>query len=151
MAILTGPQFFIPSGGDTKRSTTQEAQLGAKAYDALGNEYRYVKAGAAIAATDAVRFQGSALGYDDVRSTSAAAQPVIGVATAAFAGSDYGFVLVNGIVSVKTSGAVAVNTALVSSGTAGTLAAYANTDVTAPVVTVLVNSASPQVVKVAGL
>jgi hypothetical protein len=151
MAILTGPQFFVPSGGDTKRVTTAEAQLGSKAWDALGNEYTYIKAGAAIALGDALRFQGSALGYDDVRPTSAVAQPVIGVATAAFNANEFGYVLTDGVGPVKTSGAVAVNTQLVSSAVAGQLAAYANTDITAPVVTVLVNSASPQVCKVAGL
>lgn len=148
MAILTGPQFFIPSGGDTKRVTVAEAQLGSKAWDALGNEYTYIKAGAAIAVNDALRFNGSALGYDDVRPTGAVAQPVIGVATAAFNANECGYVMTDGVASVKTSGVVAVNTQLVSSAVAGQLAAYAGTDITTAIVTVLVNSASPQVCKV---
>jgi hypothetical protein len=150
MAILTGAHLAAPCN-DLKRSTTALASLGSKALDESGNEYRYIKAGAAIAATDAVRFQGSALGYDDVRPISAVAQPVIGIATAAFASGDYGYVLVNGVGSVKTAGAIAANVALVSSAVAGTLAAYAAADITAPVVTVLVNSATPQVCKIAGL
>jgi hypothetical protein len=147
MAKLTGPGLAFV-GSDITRSTTALNTLGSVAHDDLGNRYRYVKAGANIAATDAVRFQGSALGFDDVRPTSAVAQAVIGVATAAFTSGDYGYILENGVASVKTSGAVAVATALVSSAVAGTLAAYAAADITAPVVQVLVNSATPQICKI---
>lgn len=147
MARLSGAGLAAPCN-DLKRSTTALANVGFRTQDDIGNEYVYVKAGAAIAANAAVRFQGSALGYDDVRETSAVNQPVIGVATAAFANGEYGFILVRGIASVKTSGAVAVNVALSSSAVAGQLAAYAAADITAPVVSVLVNSASPQVCNV---
>jgi len=155
------PQLRGPGGlgvGDTTdRSTTQKVPLGFVAYDNLGNSWRYIKAGATIALNDYLRFQGSALGWDDVRPTSAAAQPVVGLnpsaaeGGAAFATGEYGFALVDGVGSGKTAGAVAANVQLVSSATAGQLAAYANTDITAPVVTVLVNSASPQVTRVKGL
>lgn len=150
MANLTGAHLAAPCN-DLRRSTTALASLGSKAYDESGNEYRYIKAGASIAAGDALRFQGSTLGYDDVRPTSAVAQPIIGIATAAFNSGEYGYVLTNGIGSMKTTGTVAANVQLVSNATAGTGAAYANTDITAPVVTVLVSSASPQIVKIAGL
>lgn len=151
MAQISGPAIGVAVGDTNQRDTVQKAPLGSTAQDKLGNVYRYVKAGASIAAFDAVRFQGSTLGFDDVRPTSAAAQPVVGIAQAAFASGDYGYVLIDGVGSCKTTGSVAANVQLVSSGTAGTLAAYANTDITAPAVTVLVSAASPQVVKVAAL
>lgn len=147
MANFSGPILVAPVG-PADRHTTPQLPLGATLVDANGNEYTYVKAGATIAQYDAVRFQGSALGWDDVRPTSAVAQPVVGAAQAAFASGEYGFVLTSGVGTVKTSGTVAANVQLVSSATAGTLAAYANTDITAPVVTVLVSSASPQVARI---
>lgn len=145
MATITGTAV---NGDVTTRSQTALNALGTVVHDTDGNKWRYIKAGASIAQYDALRYQGSALGWDDVRPTSAAAQPIIGIAQAAFASGDYGFVLVNGIGSMKTTGTVAANTQLVSNGTAGTGAAYANTDVTSPIVTVLVSAASPQVVRV---
>ena len=145
MATLTGTAYL---GDVTTRSTTPLNAIGTKAVDTDGNTWRYIKAGANIAQYDAVRFQGSALGWDDVRPTSAVAQPIVGVAQAAFTSGDYGFVLVNGVGSMKTTGTLAANVQVVSNATAGTGAAYANTDITSPVVTVLVSSASPQVVKI---
>jgi hypothetical protein len=126
MAILTGPQFFIPSGGDTKRSTVQEAQLGSKAFDALGNEYTYVRAGATIAVNDAVRLNAD---YGDVRSTSATQQGVLGAATAAFAANDYGYILSRGRAVTKVQAGTAANALLASQATAGTLLTGAATDV----------------------
>lgn len=145
MATLTGTAVL---GDVTTRSTTPLNAIGTRVPDTDGNIWRYIKAGASIAQYDALRFQGSALGWDDVRPTSAAAQPIIGVAQAAFSSGDYGFILEKGIGQMKTTGTVAANVQLVSNGTAGTGAAYANTDITTPIVTVLVSSASPQVVKV---
>jgi hypothetical protein len=121
-AILTGPKQFFPSGGDTKRSTTAEETVGAKAYDDAGNEYTYVKAGAAIAQYDAVRFSGSAAGWDDIRSTSATNQTVVGAATAAFASADYGYIQTKGVATVKVAVGTAAGSALVTNATAGTMA-----------------------------
>jgi hypothetical protein len=121
-AIFVGGNQFCPSGGDTKRSTTAETELGSKQEDNIGNEYRYIKAGAAIAQYDAVRLSGSALGFDDVRPTSAINQVVIGAATAAFASGDYGYILTKGVATVKTVVSTAAGSQLVSNGTAGTLA-----------------------------
>jgi len=151
MAQLTGLGGAYEAGNSEDRTTTAKAQLGALAYDKLGNEYRYVKAGAAIAAGDAVRFQGSALGFDDVRPTSATLQTVVGVALTAFASGEFGFVLRRGIGSVKTTGSVAANIGLASSGTAGTLATTAATDTADLAATVLVSAASPQVCYIQGI
>ncbi len=79
MANLTGPTEVFPIDS-THRSTTQQLPLGMKAFDKNGYEYTYIKAGADIAAADAVRFAGSVLGFDDVRPTSAANQYVLGAA-----------------------------------------------------------------------
>jgi hypothetical protein len=127
MANLSGPLTVAPCS-TTDRSTTALLALGTRAWDKSGNEYIYVKAGASIAQYDAVRFSGSALGYDDVRPTSAVAQVVLGSADAAFASGDYGFILHKGIGTVKVAVGTAAGSSLVSSATAGTLAIAAATD-----------------------
>jgi hypothetical protein len=97
--------------------------LGTRANDKDGNEYTFVKAGAAIAAADAVRFNGSATGFDDIRPTSAAGQYVVGAAAGtAFSSGDYGFILSRGVATVKVVVSTAAGSVLVTNGTAGTLA-----------------------------
>lgn len=137
MAQLTGLPVGL-AGDTTKRSTTALNDLGAKGYDALGNEYTYVKAGAAIAQYDACRMNGSALGYDDVRPTSAAGQVVLGAAQNAFSSGDYGFLLTRGVGTCKVVAATAAGVALVPNGTAGTLALAAAADITFTSVVALV-------------
>jgi hypothetical protein len=103
--------------------------LGSKFYDGLGNEYTYVRAGAAIALNDAVMFEGSALGYDAVIPTAAAQQYVLGVATAAFADLEYGLVLTRGIVTCKVVVATAAGSLLATgAAAAGTLELAEATD-----------------------
>lgn len=119
MARLTGPVMGTP-GDSTRRTTSQELPLGTIAYGP-GTEWVYIKAGASIAAYDGVRFQGSASGYDDVRPTSATDQGVIGVADAAFASGEYGFVQTRGVATAKVVNATAAGSILHSGATAGTL------------------------------
>jgi hypothetical protein len=119
--ILTGAGMAAV-GTDETRSTTQLMPLGYKVSDKDGNEFTYIKAGAAIAAYDACRFAGSALGFDDIRPTSAAAQTVVGVANAAFDSGAYGFIQSKGVCTAKVVVATAAGSSLVSNGTAGTLA-----------------------------
>lgn len=97
--------------------------LGTRAKDFAGNKWILVKAGANIAANDPVVFQGSALGYDDVRSASAAQQLVIGVATAAFvqATAPFGFVQTHGVVTCKVVAATAATSILVTGAVAAQL------------------------------
>lgn len=121
MARLTGAYVGFP-GDSTRRTTTQELPLGAKAHGPTGEEYIYVKAGAAIAQYDACRHAGSALGHDDVRPTSAANQLVVGVADTAFASGEYGFIQSRGVAICKVVAATAAGSLLVTNGTAGTLA-----------------------------
>lgn len=121
----------LPTGApvDTEnRSTTAQLPIGSVHYDRNGNEYTYVKAGAAIAQYDAVLFGGSALGFDDIRPTSAVNQVVVGAATAAFASGEYGFILTRGVATVKVVASTAAGSPLVSSATAGTLALAVATD-----------------------
>lgn len=127
MPNLTGPLTAFGTDTDT-RSATAKHPIGSIAYDAAGNKYRYVKAGAAIAATDAVKCNGSALGFDDVRKTAAAGDVCIGSATAAFALADFGFIQVEGIATVKVIVATAAGSPLVTTATAGTLGLAAATD-----------------------
>jgi hypothetical protein len=122
MANLTGPMGVFPVTS-TDRSTTIKLPLGTKAFDASGNEYTYVLAGAAIAAYDALRFNDNAAGWGDIRPTSAAGQYVCGAAAGtAFDSATYGFILTRGVATVKVVNATAVGSVLVTNGTAGTLA-----------------------------
>lgn len=151
MAQLIGPgQGAFNVGNSEQRDTTQKEPLGAVAYDGLGNKYRYIKAGAAIAQYAAVRFTGSALGWDNVIETSAANQPIVGAAQTAFANADYGWLLVKGLGSIKTSGALAANISLVSAA-AGATGAYAATETSLPGAVVMTNTASPQLALIMGV
>lgn len=144
MAQLRGPNAY--NVGDTsQRDTVAKQSLGSLGYDDLGNVYRYGKAGAVIAINNVVKLNGSALGWDDVRVCTAASNAA-GVATAAFASADFGWFLTDGIVSATTAGSIAVGTNM-TTGAAGALAAYAGTEASGPVAVVLVNSATPQIVK----
>lgn len=107
-----------PIEDSTRRSTTTLYPLGTLARDAAGNEYTYVKAGAAIAVNEPVRLNA---GLGDVRATSAAQQAVLGVADAAFANADNGFILSRGSVTCKVVGGTAINSLLVTGAVAATL------------------------------
>jgi hypothetical protein len=120
MARLTGPITATP-GDSTRRTTTQELPLGTRVIGAGGSEWVYVKAGAAIAQYDPCRFQGSADGYDDVRPTSAAQQFVVGVADAAFASGEYGFIQVRGKATCKVVVGTAAGSLLVTGAVANQL------------------------------
>ena len=124
MANLTGPSETFPIDSTWRGQANDFGiPLGTKARSANGNEYTFVKAGAAIAAADACRFGGSATGFDDIRPTSAAAQYVIGAADGtAFASGDFGFLMTRGVSTVKVVNATAAGSVLVTNGTAGTLA-----------------------------
>lgn len=123
MAQLTGPSATFPVDS-TDRSTTAKLPLGTKAVTTDGKSYRYVKAGAAIAAKDAVRFAGSAAAWDDVRPTSAAQQFVVGAADGtAFAEGEYGFILTKGPSTVLATDAISAGATVGSSATAGLLVA----------------------------
>lgn len=127
MPNLTGPASGFATDSDGRSSTAKHA-LGTIAYDASGNKYRYVKAGATIAINSAVKCNGSALGFDDVRPTAAAGDVCIGSATAAFATGDYGFIQVEGLATVKVVVSTAVGSALVTTATAGTLGLAGTSD-----------------------
>lgn len=128
-AIFISP-FSIPSfpggvaGGASRADSTTRSQtglgvpVGTKAYDVAGNEYTAVKAGAAINVNEPVRLNA---GLSDVRATSAAQQNVIGVADAAFASGDFGWILSRGSVTCKVVGATAINSLLVTGAVAATL------------------------------
>jgi len=130
MARLTGPYIGF-TGDSTRRTTTQEFPLGTRAIAENGKEYTYVKAGAAIAAKEAVNFQLSALGFDDVRKSAAAVDKfVLGLADTAFSSGDYGWVLTRGVgVTLLGSGVAAGDLLSTSGAAAGTLIKCANTAV----------------------
>lgn len=106
----------------TEVSTKRKFRLGTVKRDVDGTEYTYVKAGAAIAANDAVRLAGSALGFDDVRPTSAAGQIVFGASQVAIPLASFGWVATRGKCNAKVVAATAAGSPLVTNATAGTLA-----------------------------
>jgi hypothetical protein len=120
MANVTGPITGSPVSS-TDRHTTAQLPVGTVLRSGA-REYTYAKAGAAIALNDAVRFQGSAEGYDDVRATSAAGQYVVGGVDAAFASGDYGLIVTKGLVTIKVVVGTAAAAPLMTNTTAGTLA-----------------------------
>lgn len=122
------PQYF-PEFDSTKRTTTAYFALGTKAIDRSGNEYTYVRAGGAIAATDAVKLSGTE-GLEAVvaTGTTVTGEPFLGVGHAAFADNEYGFIQTRGTASVKT-GNITAGAVVVPKTTAGTLNDAAAADV----------------------
>ena len=109
-----------PIADSTSRSQTKSLSYGVRGRDPTnGNEYVYVKAGAAIPVNSAVTVNAD---LADVRATSAAAQIVYGVADTAFASGDNGWLLQKGSGVCKVIGSTAINSLLVSGATGGTLA-----------------------------
>lgn len=108
-------------GALTDVTTTQYNPLGMRAVDVNGDVYVYVLAGAAIAQYNACKFNGSALGYDDVRPTSAVNQVVLGVAQVAIASGSYGWIMETGVPTCLVTNSTAAGVPLVSSSTAGLL------------------------------
>lgn len=142
MANLSCPHASFPVDS-THRSTTQQLPLGTRAFASGGREYVYVKAGAAIAAKDALRFGLSATGLDDVRPTSAANQKVIGAADGtAFDSGAYGFMLAKGYSTVLATDSITAGASVISSSTAGLLIAAAGTDTGDQAGVVLVTAAN---------
>lgn len=130
MANLTCPTASFPVDSTWRSQTNSHGiPLGTRAFASGGREYVFVKAGAAIALYDALKFNGSATGVDDVRPTSAAHQFVVGAADGtAFASGDYGFMLAKGATTVLVTDGVAAGVSLRSSATAGLLIASAATE-----------------------
>lgn len=130
MANLTCPAASFPVESTWRDQTnTYGLPLGTRAYASGGREYVFVKAGASIAAKDALRFGLSATGTDDVVPTSAAHQFVVGAADGtAFASGDYGFMLAKGYTTVMATDSITAGATVRSSATAGVLIASAATE-----------------------
>lgn len=113
----------FPEVDTTARSLTQTLRLGTRAYDIDGNEYLYVKAEGAIAATDAVAITTTG-GLQEVTQSSNSAtgtQGFLGVAVAAFTDEQFGFIQIRGLVASVKTGTVVAGTPLAAATTAGTL------------------------------
>lgn len=144
MANLTCPTASFPVDSTWRSQTNAHGiPLGTRAFASGGREYLFVKAGAAIAAKDALRFGLSATGTDDIRPTSAANQKVVGAADGtAFASGDYGFMLAKGYSTVLATDSITAGASVISSATAGLLIAAAGTDTGDQAGVVLVTAAN---------
>jgi hypothetical protein len=131
MANLSCPHTSFPVDSTWRSQTnTYGLPLGTRAFASGGREYVFVKAGASIAAKDALRFGLSAAGYDDVRPTSAVDQYVVGAADGtAFSSGDFGFMIVKGPTTVLATDSIPAGSSVASSATAGLLVAAADTDI----------------------
>jgi hypothetical protein len=140
MAALTG-LLQTYSIDTTARSATIHAglNLGAKAFDKDGNEYTYVLAQGTIAANAAARTGTLA---NTVLATSGTQQNVIGVATTAFADTEYGFLLTRGTTTALVANSTAAGSCLVSSATAGVLKIGEATDFSARGIAAVTSSGS---------
>lgn len=118
----------------TRVDSAQQFILGTEALDTRSgfedNTIRYVKAGSAIAAGDALKEDAtSALEPHLLIPTSAIQQPVVGIAHVAIASGSFGWVTVKGrVASAKAAGGTAAEARLGSSATAGTLATLTQAD-----------------------
>lgn len=147
MAQVIGYAGGFGVGDTTDRTvfaTTTPLPLGTVGQDAAGNEYRYVRAAAAIAANTALMPTSSATPFDQVAVTSGADLPCIGVNQTAFtAANQCGWILRRGVASVVTAGTVAVTTPQTTAA-AGAFANAAAANVNNAVGFILLNTASPQ-------
>lgn len=126
MARLTGPYAGFP-GDSTRRTTVAELPLGTEVEGVGGSRWVYVRAGGAIAQYAAVVFEGSALGFDQVVETSAVTDLILGVADAAFADLEYGFVQTHGVAKAKVHASDTALLPLGGSTAAGILLTVAET------------------------
>lgn len=125
MARITGTISGV-TGDTTRRTTTQEFPLGEFAFSQTG-KWQYVRAGATIAQYDAVVMEGSAAGYDAVVPTSAVTDLVVGVADAAFADEEYGWIQVQGVCTAKVNEGDTALLPVGGSASAGVLTTYGET------------------------
>lgn len=100
--------------------TVAKHALGLKVSCDDGTERRYVRAGAAIAANDALT-QDFAEGIYDWQPTSAVDTPVLGVAPFLVADNSFFWAIVSGTAFVKVAAAIVVGAVLTPSAVAGTL------------------------------
>jgi hypothetical protein len=125
MARLTGPVMGTP-GDSTRRTTTQELPIGTVAFGEAGKEFEYVRAGAAIAQYAAVKLDVSD-GGATVIETAAVTDHLLGIADAAFAEDEYGFVQTRGRCTAKVEDATTAGLPLQPSAAGGILEATAET------------------------
>lgn len=117
MAVV-GPLIKLLGIDFTATHTVQKHPLGAKILATDGREYTYVKASAAISATEAVVF-GAA--YAATKTPATADISWHGVAHVAIASGSYGWVVTRGIVNVLAAATVVALAPAVPIATAGTL------------------------------
>lgn len=101
----------------TRVDTVQQHALGIELQDRAGSYRKYVRAGAAIAAGDALKCD-IAEGINDYDPTTAANQPIGGIAERLVADNSFFWMLVQGQTLILKAAAGAVGNTLVSSGAA---------------------------------
>jgi len=122
MSILTGPVLATAPGLSTARHSTAQVTVGSKGYSE-DSEFVYVTAGGAFPASGSVGPVSITSGFDAVVTGDSDVGEFVGVADAAFASGESGYIRTKGPATcVVESGAVA-GQALQLSATAGKLKA----------------------------
>ncbi len=116
---LTGPAFAAAVSTPEIRTTTKKAGLGSRAYGDDGAEFVYIKAEGAIAVGAPVEISA---GVGEAASASSA-KGFLGIATAAFADEEYGYIQTAGrVLALVPSGVSLADTLTAGSGAlSGTL------------------------------
>lgn len=120
---MGGPLFSIPGNGVIDTHATQVFPLGKVFVADNGNEYRYMKATAAIPVNSGVMLDiaTDATGLNVIK-TAAAGNDLFGVAETAIASGSYGWITTRGVASCLVADGVAAADPLGATSTAGTLA-----------------------------
>lgn len=118
MSVLVGGNATLPSSDP--QTEGKAFGLGDRWCTHDGKEYVYVQADGAISANDVVIIT-EAYQADQIDTTNSASAfgDMVGVADAAFADDDYGWVQVKGPCTINVATSCAANTELNSTGTAG--------------------------------
>lgn len=119
---IAGVNFDVVFTAGTRATRFPPFRLGARACDEDGNEYVWVQASGAITGDGyvcAIDEAYQAVMVDsDVAATIAEGQ-IVGVANAAFADNDYGWLQIYGTCGIRTAASALANSKLAATATAG--------------------------------
>jgi hypothetical protein len=110
--------FGVKIGADP--TSDKEHELGLVVLDQNGNEWTYVRAGAALTIAWAVKID-FAEGYWDVTPTTEVKEPIFGIVDKTFTDNYYGFILTKGVGIALVASGVTAGMPLVSTTTDGVL------------------------------
>ena len=118
MTAFVGASLTNPATAAVFLASGKGFGLGDRYVDSFGNEWIFVTASAAIAQYDVVTLT-SAFAASGISTSNDARGNLLGVAPAAFASGDYGFVQTKGACTMNVKASCAANVRLNTTATAG--------------------------------